>query len=89
VHSIGLHVRGDDIAAGIAADIISHLGLLALDTSEGDFFDPATAARSSEPAEMASLPRLDRQPSQPPVTILIIQAKPAACRISKAPRRTA
>lgn len=46
VDSIGLHVRGGDAAAGAVADIITHLELRAVDSSTGDFFDPATAADS-------------------------------------------
>ena len=46
VDCIALFVRGGDIAAGVVADIIGRLGLRALDTGSGDFFDPATAVES-------------------------------------------
>jgi hypothetical protein len=46
VDSIALHVRGGDPAAGAVADIITHLELRAVDSSTGDFFDPAAAVES-------------------------------------------
>lgn len=46
VDSIALHVRGSDGAAGAVADIITHLELRAVDSSTGDFFDPATGVDS-------------------------------------------
>lgn len=46
VDCIALFVRGGDTAAGVVADIVGRLGLRALDTGTGDFFDPATAVES-------------------------------------------
>jgi hypothetical protein len=46
VDCIALFVRGGDTAVGVVADIIGRLGLRALDTGTGDFFDPAAAVGS-------------------------------------------
>jgi hypothetical protein len=46
VDCIALFVRGGDIAAGVVLDIVGRLGLRALDTGTGDFFNPATAVES-------------------------------------------
>jgi hypothetical protein len=46
VDSIALHLRGGDAAAGAVADIISHLELRAVDSSTGDFSDPAAAVEN-------------------------------------------
>lgn len=46
VDGIALHVRGGDAGAGAVGDIITHLELRAVDSSTGDFFDPATSVDS-------------------------------------------
>lgn len=50
VSSFAFHVRGGDLAAGVVAAILDHLGLRGLDTAQDEsgtgFFDPATAVNS-------------------------------------------
>ena len=44
VESFAFHVSGDDLAAGVVAEILLHLNLRALDSGTGDIFDHADAA---------------------------------------------
>jgi hypothetical protein len=47
VPSFMLHVRGgDDLVVGFIAVLLAHLGLRAIDCSEGEFFEPAASAES-------------------------------------------
>lgn len=47
VQTFALHVRGDDVAAGVVADILQTLGLRAFDPhSKTGIFDPALARNS-------------------------------------------
>lgn len=45
VRSFAFHVRGGDLAVGVVAAILEHLGLRAVDTGrdDGGFFDPDSA----------------------------------------------
>jgi hypothetical protein len=39
-----LHVRGGDLVIAFIADLLAHLGLRAIDCSNGEFFEPAASA---------------------------------------------
>ena len=44
VDCFAFHVSGNDLAAGVVSDILTHLNLRAVDSGTGDIFDHAHAA---------------------------------------------
>ncbi|HJZ82740.1 MAG TPA: hypothetical protein VKD91_20415, partial [Pyrinomonadaceae bacterium] len=48
VDSFAFHVRGNDLAAGLVSEILTHLNLRAFDSGTGDIFDRAQAAAGLE-----------------------------------------